>query len=266
MNCKPITLLIDGDVVLYRNASACEVETHWGDDLWTLHTDLREVKAKVLNFIESLKETLHASKVIIALSCPSQEGFRKALCPTYKANREGKRKPLGYPALRQWAKDELGARMVARLEADDIIGIEATRPIEETRIVVSIDKDFRGVPCYYYNPFVKEGEPEIETITPREAARFHFIQTLAGDSTDGYSGCPGIGPVKAAKIIDSLPEGCDCWATIVDIYAKAGFGEEEALLSARLARICQFEDYNPKTNSIRLWTPGPKTLSPLRKN
>ena len=30
------------------------------------------------------------------------------------------------------------------------------------------------------------------TITPEEGAKWHLIQTLAGDQTDGYSGVPGI--------------------------------------------------------------------------
>ena len=34
---------------------------------------------------------------------------------------------------------------------------------------------------------------ETVEITPDEGARWHLIQTMAGDNTDGYSGVPGIG-------------------------------------------------------------------------
>ena len=37
-------------------------------------------------------------------------------------------------------------------------------------------------------------------ITPEEGARWHLIQTLAGDQTDGYGGVPGIG-VKAVHCL-----------------------------------------------------------------
>ena len=32
-------LLIDGDILLYQIALNNEVDTHWGDGLWTLHCD-----------------------------------------------------------------------------------------------------------------------------------------------------------------------------------------------------------------------------------
>ena len=40
---------------------------------------------------------------------------------------------------------------------------------------------------------------ETVTISPEEGARWHLIQTMAGDNTDGYSGVPGIGIKKAEK-------------------------------------------------------------------
>jgi DNA polymerase I len=251
---KATTLLIDGDIVLYRQACSVETEVHWGDDIWTLSCDLGEAKAKVKGFLDDLKSILKATKTILALSCVTDRGFRRAVCPTYKHNRNGKRKPLGYAALKEWAIKELGGLMVDRLEADDIMGIESTRPIPESeeRIIVTIDKDLRGVPGNIYN--FSKMEEGVQVITPDEAERFHVIQTLAGDASDGYSGCPGVGPKTAEKIIAGVPRG-KLWQAIVAAYAERGLGEAEALTNARLAHICQFEDYNPKTNSIRLWKP-----------
>ena len=40
---------------------------------------------------------------------------------------------------------------------------------------------------------------ETVEITPDEGARWHLIQTMAGDNTDGYSGVPGIGVKKSRK-------------------------------------------------------------------
>ena len=40
-------LLIDGDIILYKSASAAEQEMRWDDDTWTLQTNMVEAKAEV---------------------------------------------------------------------------------------------------------------------------------------------------------------------------------------------------------------------------
>ena len=38
-------LAVDGDILLYRAASAAETEIDWGDDFWSLYTDLNDAKS-----------------------------------------------------------------------------------------------------------------------------------------------------------------------------------------------------------------------------
>ena len=59
--------------------------------------------------------------------------------------------------------------------------------------MVSPDKDMRQIPGQLYNL------DETFTITKDDGWKWFLTQTLAGDSTDGYSGVPGYG-VKQAKI------------------------------------------------------------------
>ena len=75
-----------------------------------------------------------------------------------------------------------------QLEADDAMGIYATKLTGN--IIVSPDKDMKQIPGKLYNL------EDTITITPEEGAKWHLIQTLAGDQTDGYSGVPGIGVKK----------------------------------------------------------------------
>jgi DNA polymerase-1 len=73
-----------------------------------------------------------------------------------------------------------------------------------------------------------------------------------GDATDGYGGCPGIGPKTAEKLLDK--HGA-VWKTVVDAYLKAGLTEEDAIMNARMARILRAEDWDFENNEVKLWTP-----------
>lgn len=256
---RKTVLLIDGDVFVYQIGLAVERVVDWGDDLWVNYSDLKDAKEALISRVESLIETLQADSVRFALSCPTEEGFRRQLCPTYKANRADARKPLVHGPLREWLAAEHDTIMRPRLEADDILGILATQPTDEERIIVSIDKDFAGVPCKFYR--TTSETPFVVSITPDDARRFHAIQTLTGDRSDGYTGIPGVGPKTAEKILDGLKPD-EFWPAIVKAYDEAGLPEKTALQTARLAYILQHGDYCPEKGRINLWTPSTRPTTP----
>lgn len=234
--------LIDGDILVYTVAFQCEVECDWGDDMWTLHSDAREARQRLDIDVMSFRRAVGCSHVRIALSSPTN--FRKKFYPDYKANRADQRKPLAYKALRRYVVETWKAKIVPDLEADDVIGMWATE--EPGRIVVSCDKDFKTVPCRRFNP----SKPDLGVIevTPEEADRNHLIQTLTGDRVDGYPGCPGIGEVRAERIVDGG------WPAVVDAFRGAGLDESHAITQARLARILRHGDY--RRRKVHLWTPS----------
>jgi DNA polymerase-1 len=92
---------------------------------------------------------------------------------------------------------------------------------------------------------------ETVDITPEEGAKWHLIQTLAGDNTDGYSGVPGIG-VKRAEQIFKL-KGYT-WKAVVETFEEKGMTEKDALTNARLARILTVDDYDSEKKEPILWT------------
>jgi DNA polymerase-1 len=130
------------------------------------------------------------------------------------------------------------------LEADDAMGIYATQ--HPGNIIVSPDKDMKQIPGKLYNL------ESTQNITAEEGGRWHLIQTLAGDQTDGYSGVPGIGVKRAETLFNK--EGYS-WATVVKAFTDKGLTEEDALLNARLARILTIEDYDTEQQEPKLWTP-----------
>jgi DNA polymerase-1 len=97
------TLLIDADLYLYRACAAAEQEVNWGDDVWSLSTDLKVAKATVQNLIQRWCEKFETVDFVMCIS--DRENFRKEIYPSYKGNRKGVRKPVGYKALVQWARD-----------------------------------------------------------------------------------------------------------------------------------------------------------------
>lgn len=251
-------LLIDADVVVYNAASACEKVTHWGDGYYTWHCDFNEVVAKVDADINRLMEVFKADTNALCLT-DSLGNFRKGVLPTYKGNRANVKKPLVLREIREWLISERSAYLKPTLEGDDCMGILATKvnkePVEN--IIVSIDKDMKTIPCTWS----RWGDGKLMTVSEAEANYWHMYQTLIGDTTDGYSGCPNIGPKTAIKIIGEYREHSNdtdwalVWKAVVAAFEKAELTEEDALQQARVARILRASDYDFVKKEPILWNP-----------
>lgn len=238
--------LIDADIVAYQAAASAEQPFNWGDGLWTLHSFEEDAVSHFETILGKITERVDAHKVVLAFS--DSTNWRKNVLQTYKANRKDVRKPMLLGFLRRYAQEHYDCRQITGLEGDDILGLTATGKLGDLYVICSIDKDLKTIPGSHYN----FSHDEFFEITQEEADRWHLIQTLTGDQTDGYAGCPGIGPKTAEKI---LADGGG-WEAVVKAYAKAGFGEEEALTQARVARILRFGEYDFENNQVKLWTPN----------
>jgi DNA polymerase-1 len=244
-------LLIDGDIIAYKHASGSEVAVDWGDDWWTLHTDTKKAKIIMNKEVERLAAALHADRIEIALS--GKKNFRHRVDANYKSGRKKTRKPIGLPCLREELMLNWRAQIHDDLEADDLLGVWATDPMYHAgsrKIIVSIDKDMKTIPCNLWN--WNYPELGVQNISKEAADYNHLIQTLMGDSTDGYKGCPTVGPTKAARILNPNPT----WESVVRCFEAHDLSEEEALKQARLARILRVENYNLRKREIKFWTPN----------
>jgi DNA polymerase-1 len=179
--------------------------------------------------------------------------------------------------MKQYMIDNYETVLRPELEADDILGILATGSmLKGKKIIVTKDKDLKTIPAPIY--LTHKTDLGIVETTVEEADRFHLIQALAGDVTDGYAGCPTVGMETAAKIIDGLigwekyehtfKSGArkgltetrwktlkvdTPWEAVVSAYNKQGLGEDEALRQAQVARILRAEDYDFTNKKVRLW-------------
>ena len=247
-------LLIDGDILVYETAASLEVPTDWGDDFWTLHCDAKAAKEQMVASIEAIKNDLKADEMIFALS-NYDNPFRKLVLPSYKSNRKTVRKPVVWGEMRAYLKEHYVWKEKPGLEGDDILGILATKPwFNRERIIVTIDKDLLTIPGLHYN--MRKTELGVLEVTQAQADKMHMIQTLTGDPTDGYKGCPKVGKVGAEKILgDCEPTYAAMWPHVVKAYAAAGLSEEVALQQARVARILRAEDWDFKNERVKLWEP-----------
>jgi DNA polymerase-1 len=237
------TLLIDGDIIVYRYASTVEHEVDWGDDVWSLWSDAKEAKQLILQYLEHLVEMTAADDFIFCFS--DKDNFRKAILPTYKSNRKGKRKPICYKGVKAWIESMYQHKTISNLEGDDVMGILATNgSIEGETVIVSEDKDMKTIPCLLWR------NAELERISEEQADYFHLYQTLVGDTTDGYGGLRGVGDKRATTLLEE-----PTWETVVGAYEKAGYTEEDALVQARVARILRASDFNADKQEPILWTP-----------
>jgi len=232
-------LIVDADLYLYRCTAATEEETDWGDDVWSLTSDLKIAKDLFTTQIAEFKARLDDDDVILCLSSPSN--FRKVLDPSYKWQRKKTRKPLGYVAMLDWVQHHYRTFQKPGLEADDCMGILATKPDNIGKgIIVSDDKDMKTIPGRLYRPVSQE----LLEVSDEDADRAFFTQCLVGDPADGYPGLKGYGPRTAEKLLGSRPT----WQKVEQAYIKAGLSRDDALLQARLARILRWCDWDSTNN------------------
>jgi DNA polymerase-1 len=242
---KKRTAVIDGDMIVYRAGFSSERETKWNDDIWTLQSSENEMQEIVNELIDYILEQTKADDYLMAFS--SDRNFRYNLFPDYKANRKTKRKPLGIKSITNWVLENHNGIQWNNVEADDVAGMLCAG--NPDMVAVSGDKDFATIPCEWFNFLTAT----TSYTTEEEADYNHLVQTLSGDSVDGYTGAKGIGTIGAQKLLDK--HGAT-WQTVVDAYESKDQTEEDALLNARLAFILRDQKkYNNKEGEITLWKP-----------
>lgn len=251
---------------MYEATTSTEKEICWDErrDLWTLHGFRSEAIAKFDELVASIKEATGAERMVMALSSYGNR-WRNEVMPSYKANRKATRKPLMYPVIREYVHEAYECFERPTLEGDDVLGILMTHPtlIPGEKVCVSIDKDLKTIPGKHYN-YVKQ---TWLTVQEQEADYNHLCQAITGDTTDGYPGCPGSGPVAAAKLLEPftstsvetggqfLVDVAGAWTVILAAYAKKGLGPDVALMNARVARICRSTEWNFEKKEVVLWQP-----------
>ena len=222
-------LLIDCDFVVYKCCAAAEAEIDFGDDVIVVTSSFKEAYSCVKRELKRIENKFGSFDETILFFSDSKN-FRKDIQKNYKGHRNRK-KPCAYRRVINKLSEEYSVIKMPTLEADDSMGIYATK--HTGNIIVSPDKDMRQIPGMLWN------FEESTLIKPEDGAKWHLIQSISGDNTDGYAGIPGYGVKRA-----------------VALFEEKGLSEDIALENARLARILTNEDYDDEKMEPLLWSPS----------
>ena len=222
------TVLVDADLIAYRCAAVNE-NADAGLACWQAD----QLLGRILEDVNADNWELYLS---------GDNNFRYTIDPEYKANRKEMVRPRHLEAVREYLVTHWDASIADGYEADDAIGIRMyTSPANV--VCCSIDKDLLQIPGVHYN-FVKR---TIETISDVEARRNFYTQLLVGDPADNIKGCPGIGKVKAPKLLEECNTEAQFIEAVAGAYARAyepESWEHHLIKNAHLLHILRSEDDN----------------------
>lgn len=194
--------LIDADIICYRIGFASE--------------DVSEkiCVSRCAEFMEELVMKPWVGDYLGFLT--GSNNYRKEIAVTapYKGNRTQER-PKHYNLIREYLEKAWGCVVVDGQEADDAIGIKAYEfDNTEDYVIMSIDKDLDMIRGWHYN-FIKDNKYFVDD---QEAIKHFYTQILTGDRVDNIVGLKGIGPKKAAKILEDCKTEEEMYKAVLEAY------------------------------------------------
>lgn len=231
------------------------------------------LEKRIRYYIDKTIEAVEPTKTTIVVG-KGRSSFRYSLSPSYKAKRKIKNTytdvkdnalPLPFELFRFFesvlkdivkeSNNRIALEVCTEYEADDLV-VLLSKTLKNP-IVSAVDKDvINNVVCPVYSYTKQEWLP---TNTPQYVKEFQYYQCLVGDNTDGITGCPNIGKVRATAVIAEAGESeYELWQAVLHTY-RTKFespkeAEEEAVMNMRLVGMHQL---NYKKEVV-LWTPPTK--------
>lgn len=255
--------LIDGNSILFR--------AYYGVHSRLTRSDGTPTGA-VYAFLNMMLPVFAAARpddIFVCVFDASRKTFRQDIYPEYKANRDETPADLiTQSVMVQRGLTEMGVPVlcIPNVEADDVIATLATRECkiaDKTRIMTG-DKDLMQLVsnCIFLYDGMKQktiGRDEVIEKFGVPPERVVDVQSLMGDSSDNVPGVRGIGPKKAAELINEF-------GTLDNLYANVDSIKNERtrnmlLLSRELAYISR--DLVTLKRDVDL---SGLTLSPFRFN
>lgn len=186
-----------------------------------------EVRAAVDSFINMILTMTQATHYVGAIGNKDGTCFRQRIYryAKYKGNRPPTHEWVvnWKPTIRDQMTKVWGFINSPLLEADDIIAsmVKFCNSFKQSCVICSPDKDLKQIAGTHFD--YKKQEDVWKIVSPVDAWYNFCLQLLTGDSGDNIAGVPGLGPVKAEKLLKDI-EPVQYLSTIKLAYCKY-FGE-----------------------------------------
>ena len=207
-------VLVDADSLVW---SSCYRKRETPED--EMYHTLDDAKLKFdevfMSIINKIEDTYDVDKVITFAG--AKGNFRKQISKTYKANRKESDRPPLLSELQKYVKESYDAIAGEGVETDDVVATYwktlTTALSRDEVIIVSLDKDYKQLPCIIYDYHYKK--QCFYNISEAEARYNFWVQMIAGDSADNVNYCKGYGEAYCRKAFK------DCLSTFS--YLKVTF-------------------------------------------
>jgi hypothetical protein len=240
-----MTVLVDGDILVYRAAFYAEANAEDNEDLEELFELSGEKIDELMSYIcnetlwDPLESAVDSDSLQVFLTGKGNFRYDIATRATYKGNRKSE-KPVAFEFCRDYLLSWYNATVSEGQEADDDIAIKATQLGYDHVTIASVDKDFLQIPCSIFN--FNRGT----TVKPTEyeANMFFYEQILTGDRADNILGLWRVGPKKAQKILKGSRDEAHMYERTLKAY---DYEADRVLENARLLWLRREEG--------QLWVP-----------
>ena len=205
-----------------------------------------------------IEEVIYVLTVKPKLSCCNgmEDNFRYNVMASvpdtnvkdYKANRAGMAVPDGLNDIYEYVFKLPNTICVSGIEADDV----CVRYGIDGHVIAALDKDVLGSLLHAYN----YGRKEWVEHTAEDVAKFPYLQTIMGDTSDGLRGVYRVGlkgAEKALADIDSTNQYA-MWVAVLKQYYMKDQTLDEAVATMRCVRM---DGWNEK-DGLTMWTPPKK--------
>jgi 5'-3' exonuclease len=212
-------VLVDADSLIW---SSCYKQKEQPDDkqyhsIENAKLKFDEVFMKIINTIE---ETHEIDKVLTFANALGN--FRKQISKSYKANRIGREIPPILNELQAYVKEQYESISGYGVETDDVVATYWTNLTNtfgrNEVIIVSIDKDYKQLPCLMYDYHIKK---QCYYDISKEQSLYNFYeQMIIGDPADNVNFCKGYGVKWVDKAFKDLVSEYSLVKVIFSLFKK----------------------------------------------